>query len=76
MDWSRFYDEIGFTQDMFSAIENAVVKAGSTEKLKPIKNELPEEVSLIEWTKLYYCRTYYLSRLIIVLIDIVYDVCS
>ncbi|GLT80696.1 hypothetical protein SLA2020_521210 [Shorea laevis] len=45
IDWTRLCDEIGFTVEIFSAIQNAIVKVGSIEKLTPIKNELPEEIS-------------------------------
>lgn len=45
MDWSRLCTEIGLTNEIFSAIEGAIAKVGSREKLKPIKNELPEDVS-------------------------------
>lgn len=36
---------IGLTQGIISEIQGAISKVGSTDKLKPIKNELPEEVS-------------------------------
>ncbi|KNA25986.1 hypothetical protein SOVF_000900 isoform A [Spinacia oleracea] len=44
-DWLRFCAEIELTPDMFTSILNAVTKVGSTEKLKPIKDELPENVN-------------------------------
>lgn len=43
----RLCDELGLTIEIFSAIKDAIVKVGSKEKLKPIKNELPEDVSLM-----------------------------
>ncbi|KAI9198535.1 hypothetical protein LWI28_017629 [Acer negundo] len=45
IDWARFCDEGGLTIENFSAIQAAISKVGSTDKLKPIKNELPEEIS-------------------------------
>lgn len=44
-DWPRFCAEIELTPEMFANILDAVTKVGSTEKLKPIKDELPENVS-------------------------------
>ncbi|KAH6765361.1 hypothetical protein C2S52_000187 [Perilla frutescens var. hirtella] len=43
IDWSRLCLEVGLTQESFNNIQEAMSKAGN--KLKPIKNELPEEVS-------------------------------
>lgn len=43
IDWLRFSLEIGLTQEVYKSIQDAVLKVGK-EKLKPIKNELPEEV--------------------------------
>jgi ATP-dependent DNA helicase RecQ len=48
-DWTRFCEAIGLQHDFMSAIQGAIVKVGSADKLKPIKNELPEEVSLNLW---------------------------
>lgn len=48
-DWPRFCEAIGLKQDYISAIQAAIVKVGSADKLKPIKNELPEEVSINLW---------------------------
>lgn len=45
MDWTRLCNEIGLTHEMFLDIQTAILKVGSREKLKPIKNELPEDVS-------------------------------
>lgn len=42
----RFSEEIGLTQEVFMNIQAAIMKVGSKDKLKPIKDELPEEVSL------------------------------
>ncbi|XP_057250204.1 uncharacterized protein LOC104891323 isoform X2 [Beta vulgaris subsp. vulgaris] len=44
-DWPRFCAEIELTSEMFTSILEAVTKVGSTEKLKPIKDELPENIS-------------------------------
>ncbi|KAG2672760.1 hypothetical protein I3760_13G057900 [Carya illinoinensis] len=45
MDWTRYCDEVGLTREIFSAILGAITKVGSTDRLKPIKDELPEDVS-------------------------------
>ncbi|PON69537.1 DNA helicase, ATP-dependent [Parasponia andersonii] len=45
MDWTRLCHEVGLTHEMFSDIQSAILKVGSKEKLKPIKNELPEDIS-------------------------------
>ncbi|KAJ8751579.1 hypothetical protein K2173_016825 [Erythroxylum novogranatense] len=47
MDWTRFCDEIGMTSEIFLAIQGAISKVGSTDKLKPIKNELPEDITYV-----------------------------
>jgi hypothetical protein len=44
MDWSRFCREVGLTPDIATAIRHAISKVGSREKMKPIKEELPENV--------------------------------
>ncbi|PHT73210.1 hypothetical protein T459_23995 [Capsicum annuum] len=44
MNWTRFCEETGLTRETFLSIQNAISKVG-TEKLKPIKTELPEEIS-------------------------------
>lgn len=46
MDWTRLCHETGLTQEMFSDIQSAILKVGSKEKMKPIKNELREDVRL------------------------------
>ncbi|KAF7816268.1 Werner syndrome ATP-dependent helicase isogeny [Senna tora] len=46
-DWSRFCDMVGLTPEIISQIQAAIVKVGSKEKLKPIKMELPEDVSYL-----------------------------
>ncbi|XP_047938847.1 ATP-dependent DNA helicase RecQ-like isoform X1 [Salvia hispanica] len=43
IDWARLCLEVGLTQETFSNIQEAVSKVGTN--LKPIKNELPEEVT-------------------------------
>ncbi|KAL5759023.1 hypothetical protein ACOSP7_021634 [Xanthoceras sorbifolium] len=45
IDWTRFCNECGLTNEIFTAIQDAISKVGSTDKLKPIKNELPEDIS-------------------------------
>ncbi|PIA41022.1 hypothetical protein AQUCO_02300062v1 [Aquilegia coerulea] len=45
INWKRFCEEIGMTQDIFLNIQGAILKVGSRERLKPIKEELPEQVS-------------------------------
>lgn len=45
MDWSRFCREVGLTPDIATAIRLAISKVGSREKMKPIKEELPENVT-------------------------------
>ncbi|KAL5580452.1 hypothetical protein UlMin_012894 [Ulmus minor] len=45
VDWTRFCNEAGLTDKIFTDIQSAISKVGSTEKLKPIKNELPEDIS-------------------------------
>ncbi|XP_059626343.1 uncharacterized protein LOC132269235 [Cornus florida] len=45
IDWTRFSEEIGLTHELSTDIEAAILKVGSRDKLKPIKNELPEEIS-------------------------------
>ncbi|CAN0876826.1 ATP-dependent DNA helicase RecQ [Linum grandiflorum] len=45
LDWTRIADEVGLTNEIISAILRAISKVGSSEKLKPIKDELPEEIS-------------------------------
>ncbi|KAJ1422981.1 Winged helix-like DNA-binding domain superfamily [Sesbania bispinosa] len=44
-DWTRLCEMIGLTQGIISEIQVAISKVGSADKLKPIKNELPEEIS-------------------------------
>ena len=44
LDWSRFCREVGLTPEIASGIRLAIAKVGSREKLKPIKEELPENV--------------------------------
>ena len=46
LDWTRLCHEVGLIHEMFSDIQSAILKVGSKERLKPIKNELPEDVSL------------------------------
>ncbi|KAA8550481.1 hypothetical protein F0562_002165 [Nyssa sinensis] len=45
IDWTRFCEEIGLTCELFANIQGATLKVGSRDRLKPIKDELPEEVS-------------------------------
>lgn len=53
LDWIRFSGEIGLTEDVRKCILAAVSKVGK-EKLKPIKNELPEEVT---YSQIRTCMT-------------------
>lgn len=45
IDWTKFCDEIGLTCRIFSDVQSAIMKVGSSEKLKAIKDELPEEIN-------------------------------
>ncbi|KAK2980419.1 hypothetical protein RJ640_025265 [Escallonia rubra] len=45
IDWTRFCEEIGLKQEAFVNIEGAILKVGSKDKMKPLKDELPEEVT-------------------------------
>lgn len=45
IDWVRLCNEVGLTQTVSSHIQRAISKVGSREKLKPIKDELPEDIS-------------------------------
>ncbi|XP_058110814.1 uncharacterized protein LOC131253707 isoform X2 [Magnolia sinica] len=45
VNWARFCEEIDLTAEIITEIQGAVVKVGSREKLKPIKDELPEHVT-------------------------------
>ncbi|XP_054819633.1 uncharacterized protein LOC129318729 isoform X1 [Prosopis cineraria] len=46
-DWNRFCEMVGLKSEIILEIQGAILKVGSTEKLKPIKNELPEDVSYV-----------------------------
>lgn len=46
IDWTRLCVEVGLKKEILSAIQGAISKVGSTDRLKPIKNELPEDVRL------------------------------
>ncbi|CAN1312644.1 Bifunctional 3'-5' exonuclease/ATP-dependent helicase WRN [Linum perenne] len=45
LDWTRISDEVGLTNQIISDILRAIAKVGSSDKLRPIKDELPEEIS-------------------------------
>lgn len=45
LDWSRFCREVGLTSEIASGIRLAISKVGSRDKLKPIKDELPNNVT-------------------------------
>ncbi|XP_051141552.1 uncharacterized protein LOC127258666 isoform X2 [Andrographis paniculata] len=45
VDWGRFCLEIGLTQEICKSVQDAVAKVGKG-KLKPIKNELADEIKL------------------------------
>ncbi|KAK1265466.1 ATP-dependent DNA helicase Q-like 4B [Acorus gramineus] len=47
ISWPRLCKDIGLTQEICSKIEAAISKVGSRERLKPIKEELPEDVSYV-----------------------------
>ncbi|KQJ86192.1 hypothetical protein BRADI_4g03880v3 [Brachypodium distachyon] len=42
MNWNRFCEETGLTHEIASQIRLAIAEVGSRDKLKPIKEELPE----------------------------------
>ncbi|XP_076957204.1 uncharacterized protein LOC143632618 [Bidens hawaiensis] len=44
VDWARLFEEVGLTPEIFAQIQTAILKVGSKDKLKPIKDVLPEEV--------------------------------
>ncbi|XP_071718043.1 uncharacterized protein [Rutidosis leptorrhynchoides] len=44
IDWPRLFKEIGLTKSIADSIDAAILKVGSKDKLKPIKEQLPEEV--------------------------------
>jgi ATP-dependent DNA helicase RecQ len=46
--WVRFCEEIGLTANIASQIETTISKVGARDRLKPIKDELPENVSELE----------------------------
>uniref|UniRef100_A0ACD5Y541 Uncharacterized protein n=2 Tax=Avena sativa TaxID=4498 RepID=A0ACD5Y541_AVESA len=45
MNWNRFCEETGLTREIASQIRLAIAKVGSRDKLKPVKDELPENVT-------------------------------
>ncbi|KAF9670983.1 hypothetical protein SADUNF_Sadunf13G0125900 [Salix dunnii] len=45
IEWTRLCDEVELSRERLSEIEGAISKVGSREKLKPIKDELPEDIS-------------------------------
>lgn len=45
VNWVRFCEEIGLSVDLASQIGTAISKVGARDRLKPIKEELPENVS-------------------------------
>ncbi|KAI8523388.1 hypothetical protein RHMOL_Rhmol13G0069300 [Rhododendron molle] len=45
IDWARLLEEMGLTCEIFGHIQTAILKVGSKDKLKPIKDELPEEIT-------------------------------
>ncbi|XP_009379064.2 ATP-dependent DNA helicase RecQ-like [Pyrus x bretschneideri] len=45
IDWIRLCNEVGLTHKVLSDIQCAISKVGPTERLKPIKDELPEDIS-------------------------------
>lgn len=47
MDWDRFCQMIGLTREIIIKVKGAISKVGR-EKLKPIKTELPEEITYMQ----------------------------
>lgn len=47
MNWNRFFEETGLTPEIASQIRLAIAKVGSRERMRPIKEELPENVVLL-----------------------------
>lgn len=45
IEWTRLCGEVGLSREILSEIEGAISKVGSREKLKLIKDELPEDIS-------------------------------
>ncbi|CAA7389197.1 unnamed protein product [Spirodela intermedia] len=45
INWARLCAEIGLTCEIISEIHHAIARVGSRERMKPIKEELPEEVT-------------------------------
>ncbi|XP_078430697.1 uncharacterized protein LOC144702499 [Wolffia australiana] len=45
INWPRLCDEVGLTPEITAEIRSAIAKVGSTDKMKPIKDELPDEVT-------------------------------
>ncbi|CAI0560570.1 unnamed protein product [Linum tenue] len=54
VNWTRFSEEVGLTNEIFMDITRAISKVGSRDKLKPIKDALPEEIS---YTHIKTCLT-------------------
>jgi hypothetical protein len=62
MNWSRFCEETGLTLEIASQIRLAIAKVGSRDKLKPIKDELPENVILLAFiAMLRFCLRLYVD---------------
>ncbi|VAH42145.1 unnamed protein product [Triticum turgidum subsp. durum] len=53
MNWNRFFEETGLTPEIASQIRLAIAKVGSRERMKPIKEELPENVTY-EMIKIFF----------------------
>lgn len=47
LNWTRFCEETGLTLEIASQIRLAIAKVGSRDKLRPIKDEVPENVILL-----------------------------
>lgn len=59
MDWTRLCVEVELKNEILLAIQGAISKVGSTDKLKPIKNELPDDVRLICFSQFFdMCRDF------------------
>lgn len=48
MDWDRFCTDVGYSKKAALEVRAAVGRAGSTELLRPIKEQAPGHVSMLE----------------------------
>eukprot|EP00250_Pteridium_aquilinum_P034051 c6940_g1_i1 orf=115-2973(+) len=47
LDWERFCTETGFSKEIVTEVQAGVERAGARDKLKPIKEQVPEHVSYL-----------------------------